>query len=96
MVDTVKKWWKDGDKHWKIVFYISQGISVFLIVVSFFCPPMGTVDPSVFASIGELFAFPALLGFYNIVMSGKSASITKGSTTIQVNKENEEEDGARC
>lgn len=91
MVETVKKWWKDGDKHWKIVFYISQSISVFLIVVSFFCPPVGTVDPSVFAAIGELFAFPALLGFYNIVMSGKSATITKGTTRIDVNKEDKKE-----
>lgn len=91
MGKLLKEWWKDGDRHWKIVFYISQVISVFLIVVSFFCPPMGTVDPSVFAAIGELFAFPALLGFYNIVMSGKSASITKGNTTIQVNKDEEKE-----
>lgn len=89
MGKLLKEWWKDGDKHWKIVFYISQIISVFLIVASFFMPPRGTIDPSVFASIGELFAFPALLGFYNIVMSGKSASITKGSTVIQVNKDDD-------
>lgn len=92
MGKLLKEWWKDGDKHWKVVFYISQVISVFLIVASFFMPPRGTIDPSVFASIGELFAFPALLGFYNIVMSGKSASITKGSTVIQVNKDEEKEE----
>lgn len=92
MGKLLKEWWKDGDKHWKVVFYISQIISVFLIVASFFMPPRGTIDPSVFASIGELFAFPALLGFYNIVMSGKSASITKGSTVIQVNKDEEKEE----
>ncbi len=92
MGKLLKEWWKDGDKHWKIVFYISQIISVFLIVASFFMPPCGTIDSSVFASIGELFAFPALLGFYNIVMSGKSASITKGSTIIQVNNDEEKEE----
>lgn len=91
MVETVKKWWKDGDKHWKIVFYISQGISAFLIVASWVVPPIGTIDPSVFAAIGELFAFPALLGFYNIVMSGKSATITKGTTRIDVNQEDKKE-----
>lgn len=91
MVEAVKKWWKDGDKHWKIVFYISQCVSVFLIVASFWVPPVGTVDPSVFAAMGELFAFPALLGFYNIVMSGKSATITKGTTRIDVNNEDKKE-----
>jgi hypothetical protein len=91
MGKLIKEWWKDGDRHWKVVFYISQVISVFLIVASFWVPPAGTIDPSVFAAIGELFAFPALLGFYNIVMSGKSATITKGNTRIDVNKE--EKDG---
>lgn len=92
MVQTIKHWWKEGDKHWKVVFYISQCISVFLIVASFWVPPLGTIDSSVFGAIGELFAFPALLGFYNIVMSGKSATITKGNTRIDVNKD-EENDG---
>lgn len=91
MVEVIKTWWKRGDRHWKAVFYISQCISVFLIVAGFLIPPMGVIDCSVFAAIGELFAFPALLGFYNIVMSGKSATITKGNTRIDVNQDNEKE-----
>ena len=87
-----KQYFKNGDTFWKWCFIISQSVSIILVITSFFLPPTGEVNSSVFAAVGEIFAFPALLSFYNIVMSGKSASITKGSTVIQVNKDEEKEE----
>lgn len=85
MVKLVKKWFHNGDRMWKIVFYTTQLISLIMILVSFFIPPLAVIDSSVFAGVGELAFFPSLLAFYNIVMSGRKASIQKGETTISVN-----------
>ena len=85
MGKVIKNWYKNGDRMWKIVFYTTQGISLIMILVSFFIPPLAVIDSSVFAGVGELAFFPSLLAFYNIVMSGRKASIQKGETTISVN-----------
>lgn len=89
MGKTIKTWFINGDKSWKITFYLSQIVSIFLIVVSFFIPPAGVIDSSVYGAIGELFCFPALYSFYNIIMSGKKATMQHGNTSITVNNETE-------
>lgn len=91
MVKLVKNWYKNGDRMWKVVFYTTQLISLIMIMVSFFIPPLAVIDSSVFAGVGELAFFPSLLAFYNIVMSGRKASIQKGETTISVNDTTETE-----
>lgn len=87
MAKQIKEYIHNGDKFWKCSFIIAQGISVLLIIISFCVPPLGVIDPSVFAAIGELFAFPALLSFYNIVMSGKQATLKKGELEVSVNEQ---------
>lgn len=84
MGKIIAQWYKDGEKGWKITFYTSQIISILLILVSFFIPPAGAVDSSVFAAVGELAFFPTLYSFYMIMKSGRKASITKGETTLSV------------
>lgn len=84
MGKQIKQWWDNGERGFKVCFYVCQTISILLIIVSFFVPPMGVIDGSVFAGIGELAFFPTLLSFYNIVMSGKRATLSKGNTTVQV------------
>lgn len=88
MTTTLKNWFKNGDIHWKIVFYSALVISIILICISFFLPPTGVIDSSVFAAVGELGFFPALYSFYTIIMSGRKASLTRGSTTVSVGEEN--------
>lgn len=88
MAKTIKSWFVNGDKGWKICFFISQSISVLLLIVSFFLPPKGVIDPSVFAGIGELAFFPTLYSFYQIIRSGKTATLTKGDSTITVGEKN--------
>lgn len=87
MAKELKSWIKNGDKFWKVIFIISQFISLGLIIASFCIPPHGVVDSSVFAAVGEIFAFPALLSFYNIVMTGKQATLKKGDIELTVNEE---------
>lgn len=85
MGKMLQQWYKNGDKGWKITFYTTQAISTILILVSFFIPPHGVIDSSIFAAVGELAFFPALYSFYNIIMSGRTATIRKGETEITVN-----------
>lgn len=86
----MKQYIHNGDRFWKISFVVAQGISIILIIASFCIPPHGVIDSSVFAAVGELFAFPALLSFYNIVMSGRQATLKKGELEVTVNEINEE------
>jgi len=61
------------------------GISaVLLIVVSFFIPPSGVIDSSVFVAVGELSAFAALYEVGKAIDKGLDAKITHNNTTIQV------------
>lgn len=62
-----------------------SAISVFLIVASFFVPPMGVIDGSVLASVGELFAFAALFKIGEAIERGMDAKVTHRDTTIEVN-----------
>lgn len=60
-------------------------ISAGLIVTSFFIPPRGAIDSSVFLGVGELFAFAALFFAWEAVDRGIDAKITHKDTTIELN-----------
>ena len=77
-----------------IGFHVLTTISIFLIVTSFFIPPLGIIDSSVFVAVGELFGFAALWELHVAVRRGLDAKISRGDTSISVHgkKENETED----
>lgn len=81
-----------GDQFHKRVFLICTVISIGLIIASFVTPPMWIIDGTVLAATGELFAFAALGEVAAAIERGHSASITHGNTTIEIKKEEEEED----
>ena len=83
----VKDAFKNSPKGWKLSFYITQTISILLIIGGFFCPPTGVIDGSVLMAIGELFLFPTLYSAYNIIMSGQDLKIKKGDLEISSNKD---------
>lgn len=60
-------------------------LSAALIISSFFVPPMGTIDGSVLAAVGELFGFAALFAAWEAVDRGIDAKVTHGNTTIELN-----------
>ena len=65
-------------------FWFFGGISVLLIVLSFFIPPLAIVDGSVLAAAGELFGFAALGAVIHSIDRGKTASVSHNGTTITV------------
>ena len=67
-----------------IYFWFFGGISVILILISFFVPPLSVVDGSVLAATGELFAFAALGAVIHAIDTGKSATIQHGGTSLTV------------
>lgn len=76
-----------------LYFWVFGGVSILLILVSFFIPPMAVVDGSIIACVGELFGFAALGAVIHAIDKGKTASISHGNTTIEIRKEGEEENG---
>ena len=75
-----------------LYFWFFGGISVLLIVLSFFIPPLAIVDSSVLAATGELFGFAALGAVVHSIDKGKTASVSHGQTTLTIG-EKEEENG---
>lgn len=80
-------------------FKILSGISILLIIISFFLPPQGAIDPSVMGAVGEIFAWGALFTVLKAIDKGKTISMQHGDTTITVNgktykleEENKEEE----
>lgn len=78
-----------------IGFHVLTTISIFLIVTSFFVPPLGVVDPSIFVAVGELFSFAALWELHVAVRKGLDAKISHHDTSISLhgnqNEKNETE-----
>lgn len=68
-----------GNK-WFGIFSIA---AIFLIVVSFFTPPLFVIDGSVIAAVGELFGFAALGSVIKAIDAGADAKITHNNTTIE-------------
>lgn len=66
----------------KIAAAVLSFIAVSLIVGSFLVPPMGVVDSSVLAAVGEIFAFATLFAVWEAVDKGIDAKIVHGNTTV--------------
>ena len=73
-----------------LYFWFFGGISVLLIVLSFFIPPLAVVDGSVLAATGELFGFAALGAVVHSIDKGKTASVSHNGTTITVGEKEEQ------
>lgn len=75
-----------------IWFHIFASTSLMLIVTSFFIPPAGVIDSSVFAGVGELFGFGALWELHVAIRKGIDAKVTHNNTTIEINNENDNDE----
>ena len=74
-------------KYCKQSFWLSLLLSIGLIVGSFFVPPMGVIDGSVLAAVGELFAFAALGALIHAIDGNVNARVSHGDTTLEINPE---------
>lgn len=75
-----------------IWFHIFATTSLLLIVISFFIPPMGIIDGSVFAGVGELFLFAALWEVHLAIKKGMDAKLTKDDITLEINNHSNEDE----
>lgn len=75
-------------------FWVCLGISIALIVASWFVPPMGVIDGSILAGVGELFGFASLWAVYKAIDKGTPATISHGDTTVTINKEGDDNAGS--
>ena len=68
----------------KVSFWVTLITSIVLIVVSFFLPPTGAIDPSVMAAVGEMFAFGTLGTVLFAITKGVDAKLTHGNTSVNL------------
>lgn len=76
----------------KISFWVTLITSIVLIVVSFFLPPTGAVDPSVMASVGELFAFGTLGTVLSAINKGADVTLQHNNTSVTLNNPDGDDD----
>ena len=69
----------------KIFSHILAGISALLIIGSFFVPPIGFIDPSVMAAVGEMLAWGALFMAWEAIDRGIDAKWTHGNSSVELN-----------
>ena len=63
--------------------------SILLIIASFFVPPLGIIDGSILAAVGELEGLGVLWIVLRAVEKGTGASFKKGDVEVDI-KENED------
>lgn len=67
-----------------IALWINMSCAIGLFVTSFFIPPKGVIDPSVFKAGAYLFGFASLFVIREAVREGLGVKLTHGDTTIEV------------
>lgn len=76
-------------------FIILTFISIGMLVTSLFIPPMGVIDGSVLAAVGEIFGFAALGTLLKAIESGWSAKMTKGDTVVELAPDDDEDENKK-
>lgn len=76
----------------RTAFLICLAFSIFLLVVSLFMPPKGTIDPSVIGGVGEIFAFASLAAVFEGIEKGHKVTMQHGSTQVTLGR-NKHADG---
>ena len=85
MRKILKETWESNI--WMRILTIS---SILLIIASFFVPPLGVLDGSVLAAVGELEGLGVLWIVLRAVEKGTAASFKKGDVEVDI-KEKESE-----
>lgn len=75
----------------KTSFWVCTIISICLIIGSFFCPPLGRIDPTCLTATGILFAFGSLGNVVYALDKDKEISLKHGNTEVNINKQEEKQ-----
>ena len=84
MKEILKVTWESNI--WMRILTIS---SLLLIIASFFIPPLGIIDRSILAAVGELEVFGVLWIVFHAIEKGTAASFKKGDVEVEI-KEKED------
>ena len=79
MKEILKREWESNI--WMRILSIS---SILLIIASFFVPPLGVIDGSILAAVGELEALGVLWIVLRAVEKGTGASFKKGDVEVDI------------
>lgn len=82
LVDMAKKCWKE-DLWLKIL----TSASTLLIIISFFLPPTGIIDPSVMLASGELMGWGALWQFTKAMNRNINAKVKIKEIELELSRE---------
>ena len=85
MGKILKREWESNI--WMRILTIS---AILLIIASFFIPPLGIIDGSILAAVGELEVFGVLWIVFHAIEKGTAASFKKGDVEVDI-KEKEGE-----
>lgn len=66
--------------------------SIILIIASFFIPPLGIIDGSILAAVGELEVFGVLWIVFHAIEKGTAASFKKGDVEVEIKEKENKED----
>lgn len=72
-----------------LFFWLFSIAGLLLIIASFLLPPMGIVDNSILAAVGELDGVIALGAVIKSIDKGRSASIKHNGTELTINGDEE-------
>lgn len=70
-----------------IIFYITLGTAIILLVAGFILPPMGVIDSSVIQAAGILMGFSTIGQLPAIIESAKSVKIDMPNSSIEIVKD---------
>ena len=87
----MRRFWSNCLKD-NVFFWTFALAGLILIVASFLLPPMGVVDNSVLAAVGELDGVIALGAVIKAIDKGSSASITHNNTSLTINNDKKVEE----
>ena len=76
-----------------IAFWICLGMTILMFAVSFFIPPKGVIDGSIFKAAGFLFGFATLFEAREAIREGLGVRLTHGDTTIEIRDTDREGEG---
>ena len=67
-----------------IALWVCLGMTILMFAVSFFIPPKGVIDGSIFKAAGYLFGFATLFEVREAIREGLGVRLTHGDTTIEI------------
>lgn len=68
-------------------FHIFASSAIILIAASFVIPPIGIIDSSVLAAVGELTGFAAIWEIHIAIKKGMGAKLSKDDITLEINND---------